>query len=91
MEDTVFDSAQIPIHLAEQIQLLLKLYQRIDDHSILVMANPDIPRIRQQAEIVSKALNHLLIIQFWVQLNGSVQLLFPNILSAQIQLLGLQN
>jgi hypothetical protein len=86
--DTVFDSTQIGIHLAEQVQLMLKLYERMDDRTILVMANPDIPRIRQQVERIAKALSDLRIAKLWVQKDKNVTVEYPHSLSAHMELLG---
>ncbi|MGQ7890621.1 hypothetical protein [Paenibacillus sp. WC2504] len=87
--NTVFDSTQIGIHLAEQIQLMLKLYESIDEHTILVIANPDIPRIRQQVERISKALSDLKIASLWVQKDKkNVIVEYPHILTEPMKQLG---
>ncbi|MZQ80687.1 hypothetical protein GQF01_00770 [Paenibacillus sp. 5J-6] len=85
--DTVFDSAQLSIHLAEQVQVLLKLFD--PERSILVLANPDIPRIQKQVASIYKALEHLKIVCFWVQPNGTIRVQYPTILSEYMRLLDL--
>jgi hypothetical protein len=87
--DKVFDSTQISIHLAEQIQLLLKIYQKLDNHSILVMANPEIPRIKLQVELVLKALNTLNIVQLWVHKDSTITIKYPEVLNDKMVELGL--
>lgn len=88
--NTVFDSTQIGIHLAEQIQLMLKLYESIDENTILVIANPDIPRIRLQVGRITKALSDLKIAKLWVQKDKeSVTVEYPHSLSGHMKSLGL--
>ncbi|RTE07825.1 hypothetical protein [Paenibacillus whitsoniae] len=87
--NTVFDSTQISIHLAEQIQLMMKLYEHIDDRTVLAIANPDTPRIRQQVERLNKALSDLKIVRFWVQKDKmTVTAEYPESLAERMQQLG---
>jgi hypothetical protein len=85
--DTVFDSAQLSIQLAEQVQVLLKLFD--PERSILVLANPDIPRIRKQVSSIYKALEHLKIVCFWVHPNRTIEVQYPTHLSENMKLLDL--
>jgi hypothetical protein len=69
---------------------MLRLYERIDKHTILVIANPDISRIRLQVERVTKALSDLKIAKLWVQKDKeSVTVEYPHSLSAHMEILGL--
>lgn len=85
--DTVFDSSQISIHLAEQVQVLLKLFGQ--EYTILVLANPDLQRIRKQVDYITKALDYLNVIKLWVKKDGTVTIEYPKDLESHVRCIGL--
>lgn len=75
--DTVFDSGQIKTHTYMQIGKLME-YQTIgDENSLYVMANPDIPRIRNRVDKVTRSINYAGFIRFWIQQDGTVKIDYP--------------
>lgn len=52
--DTVFDSGQIKTHTYMQIGKLMEYQTTGNENSLYVMANPDIPRIRNRVDKVMK-------------------------------------
>ncbi|MGM0898315.1 MAG: hypothetical protein ACQEV0_10455 [Bacillota bacterium] len=75
--DTVFDSGQIKTHTYMQIGKLME-YQTIgDENSLYVMANPDIPRIRNRVDKVMKSINYAGFVRFWIREDGRVEVDYP--------------
>ncbi len=72
-DDTVFKHGQIVNHLARQIHILMK-YADLEnpDKTLLILANPDILRIRSEVDRVRKSINRLNFICFWVQEDRSI-------------------
>lgn len=71
---TVFDDAQLWDHLGKQVLKLMTL----KDHSrFLFLANPDIPRIRNLAFLITPSLDTLGFLRIWVRDKGSLVLDIP--------------
>lgn len=62
--DIVFDSSQISIHLAEQIEQIMR-FQQVNSSvtTYFILGNPNIPRIRERISKIEKALDQLGIIR----------------------------
>lgn len=75
--DTVFDSGQIKTHTYMQIGKLMEYQTTGKQNSLYVMANPDIPRIRNRVDKVMKSINFAGFIRFWIQRDGSVEVEYP--------------
>jgi len=71
--DIVFDSNQIKTHTYMQISKLMEYANSFNENVLLVLANPDIPRIRSRVEKVRISLDKLGFIQFWVQEDMTVE------------------
>ncbi|MEK3992798.1 hypothetical protein [Robertmurraya sp. FSL R5-0851] len=76
-KDTVFDSNQIKTHTYMQICKLMELRNTLPAKTILVMANPNIVRIKERVEKVNTPLKQLEFIQFWVEEDGRVLINSP--------------
>jgi Holliday junction resolvase-like predicted endonuclease len=74
--DTVFDTAQLNVHFAEQIYDVMRAY-RDKSQTIHVIANPDIPRIRNIESKVSMALNEYRVARFWLS-HKNVDITIPS-------------
>jgi len=72
--DKIFDSSQISIHLAEQVEQIMRFQQQYDNlnTTFYIMGNPDIRRIRERVSRIDKALDKLGIIRGWVKEHGEV-------------------
>jgi hypothetical protein len=70
--DKLFDSSQLDIHLSEQVTTLMKNYSDINNEKRLVIANPNIPRLKKRVARIEDALNKLGIIRIWVNEDKSV-------------------
>ncbi|WP_071394981.1 hypothetical protein [Bacillus tuaregi] len=70
----VFDNCQIGLHLSEQLEQIMRFQQQFNFSNTIfyILANPDIPRIRERVGKISKGLDKLGIIQAWVQADGNV-------------------
>lgn len=75
--DTVFDSGQIKTHTYMQIGKLMEYQTIANENSLFVMANPDIPRIRNRVNKVIASLNYAGFIRFWIQEDGNVKIDAP--------------
>ncbi|WP_413379045.1 hypothetical protein [Alkalihalobacillus sp. 1P02AB] len=75
--DMVFDSGQIKTHADRQIMKLMEYLNVVDENVLLVLANPDIPRIRGRIAKIDKILDQIGLIQFWVQEDQTVQIEYP--------------
>ncbi|MFC4596871.1 hypothetical protein [Cohnella hongkongensis] len=73
----VFGYGQIKSHLGDQILYVLKQYEHSSGNTLLMIANPDIPRIRSRLDEVSLALDKLGIIRLWVTADRFVELEYP--------------
>jgi len=73
VDDTVFKHGQIVNHLARQLHTLMRYAETTDpNETLLILANPDIPRIRSEVDRVRTSINRLGLICFWVQENGNI-------------------
>lgn len=72
--DRIFDSSQIGIHLAEQLEQIMRFQQQFNYSNTLfyILGNPDVTRIRERVGKISKGLDKLGIVQAWVQPGGNV-------------------
>lgn len=75
--ENVFDGGQIVSHIGAQMYYMMKEYEYCSDKTLLIIANPDIPRIRKGIDKVSLALDELGIIRFWVKANRSIEVEYP--------------
>lgn len=75
--NTVFGQGQIKIHTYNQIGKLMEYKNIGNEKSLYVMANPDIPRIRNRVQKVVDSLNNLQFIRFWIQENKSIIIEYP--------------
>jgi hypothetical protein len=66
-KDTVFDTSQISTHLSDQVFNLMRCVQQATRQTFFVIANPDVPRIRNQVAKITKALKELKTIQIWIK------------------------
>jgi len=73
----VFGYGQIKSHLGDQILYVMKQYEYSSGKTLLMIANPDVPRIRCRLGEVSIALDKLGIIRLWVKADGVVELEYP--------------
>jgi hypothetical protein len=64
--DKLFDSSQLDIHLSEQVTTLMKNYSEMNNEKWLVIANPNIPRLKNRIARIEEALDKLGIIRIWV-------------------------
>lgn len=66
--DQVFESSQLDIHLSEHVTQIMRFQQSISTNKkpIFIMGNPDIPRIKERVTKISKGLDKLDIVRFWV-------------------------
>lgn len=66
--DMVFESSQLDIHLSEQVTQIMRFQQSIsaDKTPVYIMANPDIPRLRERVKNITSGLDKLGICRFWV-------------------------
>ena len=76
-DDIVFDTGQIKTHAYMQVCKLMEYYNSGNQNKILVLANPDIPRIRTRVEKVRKSIEVLEFTQFWVQEDLTVKVEYP--------------
>ncbi|MDP9676944.1 CRISPR/Cas system-associated exonuclease Cas4 (RecB family) [Paenibacillus jamilae] len=87
--DTVFDSGQLKTHAGAQVLYLMKQFEYSSEKTILIMANPNIPRIRKVIDDISLAINNLKFIRFWVNPGNKVEVEYPDELAGVIKKLGL--
>jgi len=73
----VFGHGQIKSHLGDQILYILKQYEYSSDKTLLMIANPDIPRIKTRISEVTLALDKLGIIRLWVKEDMSLEVEYP--------------
>ncbi|WP_339236280.1 hypothetical protein MKX40_22330 [Paenibacillus sp. FSL R5-0517] len=85
----VFGTGQLKNHLSAQIFCLMKHYEYSSGKTILIMANPDIPRIRNMINEVSLSLDELEFVRFWVNSQQIVQVECPDELTDLLERLGL--
>lgn len=66
--DKVFESSQLDIHLSEHVTQIMRFQQSLSTNKepIFIMGNPDIPRIKERVAKISKGLDKLDIVRFWV-------------------------
>lgn len=76
-KDTVFDSNQIKTHTYMQICKLMELRNTLPPKTLLIMANPNIRRIKERVEKVNKPIEQLEFIQFWVEEDGRIVVKSP--------------
>lgn len=88
-DDTVFGQGQIKVHTYNQIGKLMEYKNIGNSKGIYVMANPDIPRIRERVNKVSNSLDSLGFIRFWVRNDKSILIEFPDYLENQLRSLWL--
>ncbi|SIS62729.1 hypothetical protein [Salimicrobium flavidum] len=75
--ETVFDGGQIKTHTYMQVCKLMELREESNPSNIMVMANPDIPRIRKRVKAIESSIKELDIVQFWVKENRDVEVILP--------------
>lgn len=85
----VFGTGQLKDHLSAQIFYLMKQYEYKSDKTILIMANPDIPRIRNMINEISLSLDELKFIRFWINANKQVRVECPDDLAELLKYLDL--
>ncbi|PJN48806.1 hypothetical protein PAEAM_56680 [Paenibacillus sp. GM1FR] len=88
--ENVFDSGQLKVHASAQIFYLMKKLEIKSETTFLVLANPDIPRIRKLISDVSTSLDQLGLIQFWVGYERGVRIECPKELREVLSGLGLE-
>ena len=87
--NTVFGGGQIRKHISSQAGKLMEYMTAFPDHAIYVMANPDIERTRNRVERVADGIEKLGIVQFWVQADQSIEVVYPERIKAVLMELGL--
>lgn len=87
--DTVFGQGQIKVHTYNQIGKLMEYKNIGKEKCLYVMANPDVPRIRNRVQKVVESLDALGFIRFWIQKNKSIIIEYPNHLRNELIHLGL--
>lgn len=76
--NTVFDGSQIRIHVAEQVEKIMRVQQELAGENLYIIANPDIPRIRTIVDQISIGLDKLSIIRLWVKPTGVSDIEIPH-------------
>lgn len=71
-KEIVFTGNQLETHFGCQLYKLLRNYEK-NPGKTLVMANPDTPRLRKNAENIKQALDELGIVRFWVKEDGCIE------------------
>lgn len=71
--DLVFKDDQLDNQLGDQVEQMMRPYQKSVENIILVMGNPNIPRIRERVNKIKKALDKLEIVRFWVNEDGTIE------------------
>jgi len=84
--DTVFDTGQLKTHAYMQVCKLMEYANSGVQNKLLVLANPDIPRIRTRIGEIDKSLDALGFIQFWVQEDLTVKVEYPENLQRLVEL-----
>ncbi|RYI26662.1 hypothetical protein EVU96_20065 [Bacillus infantis] len=66
--DLVFEGSQLDIHLSEQVTQIMRFQQSVstDKSPVFIMANPDIPRLRERIAKITSGLDKLEICRFWI-------------------------
>jgi hypothetical protein len=66
--DLVFESSQLETHLSEHVTQIMRFQQSVstDKTPIYIMANPDIPRLKERVAKIVSGLNKLEICRFWI-------------------------
>ncbi|QIZ08510.1 hypothetical protein HFZ78_18840 [Priestia megaterium] len=64
----MFDGSQLDIHLSEQLTQTMRLQQFISTRNtpIFIMGFPEINRVKERVSKISKGLDKLEILRFWV-------------------------
>ena len=88
-DEIVFKDDQLWDHLCKQIGKLMEYRNRGISNSLLVAANPDIPRIHKHLNKVISSLNDLEIIRFWIDQNGEITVDYPTNLKPILKKLSL--
>lgn len=87
--ETVFDSGQLKVHASAQIFYLMKQLESKPEKTFLVLANPDIPRIRKLISDLSTSLDKLGLIRIWVSAEREIKIEYPEELKGVFIDLGL--
>lgn len=85
----VFGNGQIKKHVGVQLYYLIKQFQSSTNKTLLILANPDIPRIRNCIDDISRTIEILGFIKMWVKEDKSAYIESPEIHMATIEKLGL--
>ncbi|MDL4842479.1 hypothetical protein [Aquibacillus rhizosphaerae] len=88
-KDIVFDTNQIKTHTYMQVCKLMEYDSLNQRNTLLAMANPDIPRIRERVQKIIKSIDSMRFIRLWVQQNGSVKVDFCEELREDLEKIGL--